>query len=392
MNAIDVRGVGKRYRTTATGSPRTLRSLAERLPAVEHWALEDVTCSLARGEAVGLVGANGSGKSTLLRIVAGLTRPTCGKLEVRGQVSGLLTLGEGFHPLLTGEENVVTGAILAGLGRREARRRLAAVAAFAELEDHMDQPLRTFSDGMRLRLAFATAINVDPEILLIDEVLAVGDLRFRQRCLERLQQLRGRGVTMMVASHELAPIRELCQRVLWISMGRVHAAGEVDEVLDRYEQAMHETGQGLWSQVDDRLRLGSREVEIVGFRLFDSAGTETGCQQAGGGLTVEIDYVAHVPTPHAIFGISVHSEQGVRCLDVSTESDGALGRPLPGAGTVSLCLDRLDLSGGNYHVDLGVWGAGWSPTYDYLWEAIPFKALASPSPGILVPPRRWSTR
>ena len=162
MADIELSHVAKRFRRTTTGVPRSLRTLADRGPRIEQWALRDVSFSVVRGETLGLVGKNGSGKSTLLRMLGGLTSPTRGRITVRRKVSGLLTIGEGLHPLLSGEENALTGAILAGLTRLEARRRLARMAEFAELEDHMDQPLRTFSDGMRLKLAVAVAVHVDP--------------------------------------------------------------------------------------------------------------------------------------------------------------------------------------------------------------------------------------
>lgn len=390
MRLIEAHGVAKRYRRTASGLPRSLRNLGRRGPSTVHWALHDVSFTVGPGEAVGLIGANGSGKSTLLRLAAGLTRPTRGTITVRGRANGLVSLGEGLDPLLTAEENALTGAILAGLTRRQALQRMDAVAAFAELEEYMDQPLRTFSDGMRLRLAFATALAVDPEVLLVDEALAVGDLRFQQKCLDRLEELRAAGVALMLASHDLNAVRQLCERAVWLAGGEQRAIGHADEVLDRYENAVHEGFMAAPHTNGAGLRLGSREVEVTGVRLLNSGGMATSRITAGGPLFVEIDYVAHHPVADAIFGVSVHSEDGgIRCLDLSTAGDGHRVGPLDGGGTVALQLDRVDLAGGRYHVDVGVYEAGWSRPYDYLWQALPLEVAGVGTSGVLGPPRRW---
>ena len=189
MIAIEVRDVAKRYRRPPGDVPRRLRYLHLRGRQEQTWALRGVSLEVATGETVGLVGGNGSGKSTLLRIISGITRPTTGSARTSGQVRGLLTLGDTTELLMSGEENTITAGIVAELTRQQAEARWARIAAFAELEEHMDQPLRTYSDGMRTRLAFAVAVNIDPSILLIDEILAVGDLRFQERCLSRIEEL-----------------------------------------------------------------------------------------------------------------------------------------------------------------------------------------------------------
>ena len=390
MNEIEFHNVGKRYRRSSSGVPRTLRNLPERRTHVEQWALRDISFTVTRGETLGLLGKNGSGKSTMLRLLAGLTRPTTGRVQVARKVSGLLSLGEGLQPLLTGEENAITGAILAGLTRREARARVSDITSFAELEDHMDQPLRTFSDGMRLRLAFSVAAHVQPEILLIDEVLAVGDLRFQEKCFAYLQDLQTRGVTIVVASHVLAHVRRLCHRALWLADTRLRAVGDAAELADRYERSMNE---GVPVRRTDRggQRLGTGEVEITNVRLLDAAGNETDQIPSGGSLTVEMDFVAHEDVPDAIFGVSAHSQKdGLRCFDVSTQSDGHVIGPLQGKGTARLHVDRLDLSGGMYNIDVGVYEAGWDRPYDYHWQAFPLEVVAMESPAVLHPPHRWS--
>lgn len=393
MNDIELKDASKRYRRTSTEVPRSLRTLADRGPREDYWALQDVSFSVFSGETVGLVGKNGSGKSTVLRLLAGLTRPTRGRVSIARRVSGLLTLGEGLHPLLTAEENALTGAILAGLTRRQARQRLPSITAFAELEGHMDQPLRTFSDGMRLRLAFAVAVHVDPEILLIDEVLAVGDLRFQQKCFDFLQGLQAAGATVVLASHDLGQIRRLCNRALWLSEGRVRLLGEAGEVADRYENAMTEGLPEREAGSLAAIRHGTGEVEITAVRLLNAEGRGISELGAGQAAIVEMDFEVHEAVPDAIFGVSVHStEDGVVFLDMSTAADGHSVGPLERRGTIRLSLERLDLTGGSYYLDVGVYEADWDRPYDYLWQAYPFSVEASGASGVLGPPHDWSIR
>lgn len=235
INAI---GLHKRFTRLPSHHARSLKNLRDWHRGEPRWALRGVSAAVEKGSSLGLIGTNGSGKSTLLRLLAGVTEPTRGQVWLRSRPTSLLMLGEGFHPMLSGEENAMSGLILAGFSRKEARRRLEAVAAFAELEDRLDQPLRTFSDGMRTRLAFGVAMQVEPEILLIDEILAVGDLAFQAKCFTRLQSLKEQGVTMVLATHDLEQMRTMCERALWLESGITVASGESGLVADRYTQGI----------------------------------------------------------------------------------------------------------------------------------------------------------
>jgi len=391
VNAIQVEAVSKRYVRLATGARRSLRSLPARHKRIEEWALRDVSLQVSKGETVGLLGPNGSGKSTLLRLIAGLSRPTRGSVAVRGELAAILTLGEGFHPLLTGEENAITGGVLAGLGVREARRRLGDIAAFAELEDDLDRPLRTYSTGMRLRLAFAVAIHVDPEVLLVDEVLSVGDLAFRQKSLARLEELQADGVTIVVASHDLNQLERTCSRALWLAEGRTRHLGTVPEVAERYQDAVRQRMPTPAPLADGKVRIGSGEVEIAAIRVLDASGRETVAVVAGRPVAVEIDFVVKQPVDQAIFVVSAHAERdGTRCFDLNTESDGHPVGPLQKDGTLRLTLDRLDLAGGAYLLDVGVYESTWVRPYDYRWQAVSIEVCGDDVPGPLGPPHRWS--
>jgi lipopolysaccharide transport system ATP-binding protein len=392
MTVIELRNVGKRYRRAAIGE-RRLRSIGQWGPSVERWALKDVSFQVSAGETFGLIGRNGSGKSTLLRLLAGVTRPTCGAVAVSRRVSGLLTLGEGFHPLLSAKENAVTQAILAGLTRRQAQARLSDIATFAELENHMAQPLRTFSDGMRLRLGFAVAINVDPEVLLIDELLAVGDLRFQRKCFDHLETLQASGVTIVVASHDLAQVSKMCMRALWLSDGHVREIGKATEVAERYEHAMSATAPRRPTDTEGH-RLGSGEVDITHVRLLDARGRETSNLMSGEAVTIEIGFAAHRVLPDAIFGVSARSKHdNVAHFDLSTARDGHTVGRLGGEGTISLHVDCLDLVAGSYWLDVGVYEANWDRPYDYRWQVLAFDVSPSDNGGLSKPaPHRWSIK
>ncbi len=239
---IDLQAVWKRYYLRSAHNVDLkhavlhLPSLLRERKAVEFWALKDVSLQVRRGECVGIIGHNGSGKSTLLGLIAGVLRPDRGRVEVRGQVAPLLQLGLGFHPELTGRENAVLNAVLLGLRRKQVRERLEDIIAFAELGNFIDQPVRTYSSGMHSRLAFSVAIHVDADIMLLDEVLAVGDERFRQKCLDRLQAEIRSGKTALFVSHSMDAVKRFCSRAVLLDHGDKLAEGSVDEVAMRYQR------------------------------------------------------------------------------------------------------------------------------------------------------------
>ncbi len=240
--AVVAEGIGKRYRrygkTRAFGTLKSAllgRGLSEALaPSEAVQALEDVSFGVLRGETFGVIGANGSGKSTLLKLVAGIFKPSAGRLSVNGKVSALIELGAGFHPEISGRENVVINGVMLGLTRKEVERKLPDIVAFAGLEDFIDQPVKTYSSGMYVRLGFAVAVHVDPDILVVDEVLAVGDEAFSRRCLDTIAEFSARGKTIFFVSHALGLVEELCDRALYLEHGRVKGLGETREILAAY--------------------------------------------------------------------------------------------------------------------------------------------------------------
>jgi lipopolysaccharide transport system ATP-binding protein len=236
---VVVRGVGKRFRRYHVDAPGTIhealmRGFHKLMPAERFWCLRNVTFGIARGRTVGVVGRNGAGKSTLLRLIGAVGRPDEGTIEVNGRVRGLLTLGAGFHPELTGRENLFVNGVVGGLTRREVAERFDAIVAFSELEEYIDSPLRAYSSGMQMRLAFSIAIHADPDVLLIDEVLAVGDIAFQRKCLDRIAQLKSRGCAIILVSHDATMVQQLCEDTLWLRAGKVAAYGPSASVVPQY--------------------------------------------------------------------------------------------------------------------------------------------------------------
>jgi homopolymeric O-antigen transport system ATP-binding protein len=237
--AVVVNGLSKQYYLYHADRPWTLhetlvRGLRRLQPAERFWALRDISFSVAPGRVVGLVGPNGSGKSTLLRLIGGVGRPDKGYVRVNQRISGLLDLGTGFHPDLTGRENVFVNGVISGLTRREVAGRFDSIVAFAELEAFIDNPIRTYSTGMQMRLGFAIAIHARPEILLIDEILSVGDHSFQRKCLERIAEFKAEGCTILIVSHDTGQIREFCDEAIWLNSGRLVLHDSPELVVDKY--------------------------------------------------------------------------------------------------------------------------------------------------------------
>ena len=360
------------------------------------WALREVSFSVGPGEMFGVVGANGAGKSTLLRLLGGVGKPTTGSIQVSGRIGALLDLGGGFLGDLTGRENAVLAGVVAGLLRREIEERLDRIVAFAELEDFIDQPVRTYSTGMIMRLAFSVAVHTDPEVLLVDEFLSVGDLAFQAKCNARIKALRDGGCAIVMVSHGMDSVRQLCDRVLWLKSGEAAALGSADVVAGLYETEMREEtlrrtpdkpkrSSGGLELVPRENRFGTFEVEI------DSVSFSPGpLLRSGAPLAVTLAYhsKSHVPAP--IFVVSITKEDGTVCLDTSTRLAKVDVPDIQRGGKIVFVIDRLDLAAGSYFLDVGVFESEWKHAYDYHWHAYPFSVEgAAAHKGLLAPPCRW---
>ncbi|MGE0440036.1 MAG: ABC transporter ATP-binding protein [Gemmatimonadales bacterium] len=341
--------------------------------AERFWALRDVSFSVEAGSMLGVLGPNGAGKSTLLRLLAGIGRPDEGRLEAGGRLRGLFDLGGGFLGDLTGRENAVLAAVAAGFTRPEAQARLDAITEFAELPDVIDAPLRTYSTGMAVRLAFAVAVHTDPEILLVDEFLSVGDLAFQAKCLARIRALRDGGTAVVLVSHGMGQVRDLCDRAIWLRQGRVVAAGTPDVVAGAYEAAMRaETERRMASAADREVgstvlrmgenRFGSLEAEIERVEI------EPEFLDSGGTLSVALHWRAGGPVKAPIFSVAIRRGDDTTCLETSSEAAGVSLGDLSGSGVVRVTFSRLPLGRGRYFVDVGIYAAEWDHALDHHWN------------------------
>jgi len=324
--ALEVGDVSKKFRLYRE-RPTSLKArlLHSRMRAEDFWALRDVSFDIPEGSSLGLIGHNGSGKTTLLKIVAGILRPTSGVVRQRGRLAALLELGAGFHPELTGRENVYLNASFLGLSRRETDAAYEAIVAFAELEDFMDNQVKFYSSGMLVRLGFAVAVHVDPEVLLIDEVLAVGDEAFQAKCLDRIRQFQRDGRTIVLVTHALDTVTKICDRAVMLHHGEVHAAGApADVVREMRHVLLGTTDPGFVPEE------GTRQAEIASVELIWGSGASEIALRRGDPLTIQVD---------------VRTNEPVADLDVDFAIlDGATNYPVLDARTSShgISIDRFD--------------------------------------------------
>lgn len=406
--SISVEHLSKRFRRRGVDRPTSLKEAILTLNFRTHgelfWGLRDVTFSVPKGRTVGVVGKNGAGKSTLLRMIGGVIKPDEGSVAVQGRIGALLDLGAGLSDDLTGRENIFLGGVIAGMTRVEVRARFDDIVSFAELEDVIDDPIRIYSSGMRMRLAFAVAAHIDPDILLIDEVLAVGDGAFQRKCLDRIRQFKASGCTIFLVSHEAAQVRALCDEVVLLKQGRLLAFGPTQGVMDQYEaltegrtytpeardmpEVASPSGGKLSLGVN---RFGSQEVQITATRVLNDQGRPTRCILGGDGLIVEIEYHARRPAPSPRASVGIYLPDGTACLDTNTAISGLELPNLSGRGALRLKIDRLDLAAGDYFINVGLYERDWDHTYDCHNLVYPLQVIgaAGSGKGALNPPHRW---
>jgi ABC-2 type transport system ATP-binding protein len=347
--AIEVEGLSKRFRLYRE-KPSSLKArlISSRTRAEDLWALRDVDVEVAEGETLGLIGHNGSGKTTLLKVIAGILRPTAGVVRTRGRVAALLELGAGFHPELTGRENVYLNASFLGLSRRETQRAYDDIVAFAELEDFMDNQVKFYSSGMLVRLGFAIAVHVDPAILLIDEVLAVGDEAFQRRCIDRVRAFQREGRTIVFVTHALDLVRQICDRAVMLHHGRVHAAGEPDDVVQELRYVMLRQDPNFIPEE------GSREVEIDQVALVREDGSTGGPVGVGEDLVIQVDVRPNEPVDDLDVSFAVLDWTNRLAVDGRTSRAGIDLGPLSGKRRVRFRLRSLPLLPGRYWVTVGL--------------------------------------
>jgi ABC-2 type transport system ATP-binding protein len=311
------------------------------------WALQDVSFEVYEGSTTGLIGENGSGKSTMLKCLARILRPDTGSVSVTGKMSALLELGAGFHPELSGRENVFLNGAILGLKQKELAAKFDDIVDFAGIGQYIDEPVKNYSSGMYVRLGFSVAINVEPDILLVDEVLAVGDEAFQRKCLERFADLKNSGKTVIIVSHSMGSVINMCDHVIWFKKGRKMADGDPRQVVEAYtgsitlsEHRPTETGD----------RWGSGEARIERVTLLDRAGQQTTRVGSGEPLTVRLWYTTSQPVERPVFSVSLQTLQGVVISNPTTREGGEVPEKLDGSGWVDLVLEHFPILPGTYDI------------------------------------------
>jgi lipopolysaccharide transport system ATP-binding protein len=406
---LSARGVGKAYDMRWAGEARTFRAAISRRAATvrrgsdhQRWALQDVSFELAAGRSLGLIGHNGAGKSTLLRLASGIGRPTTGSLFVHPRTASILNLGASFDDQLTGIENAYTAALIAGFSRKRSRHAIDEIIEFSGLGDFASAPVRTYSDGMRLRLAFSVVTMERPQLLVLDEVLAVGDLDFSQRCEERITTMQKQGTSLLLASHSQDEVEAICKEALWLHRGRVRARGDAAMVGERYANAMSEetlkrtpvgAPDGDGPTLGER-RFGSQEIVFSGVELRGRGRTDGGRAVVDSGGKLVVSFRLETSThkiAEPIVGLTVRrAGDETIIMSINTSADRVSLGPAVTECELELTIARVDLPAGDYSIDVGLYERAWEHAYDYHYASYGLRVEGpEASEGILLPPRHW---
>lgn len=375
--AVRAEGLSKRYRLGAAVQGRLTDAVADGFGRLRRlqvgsrerdliWALKDVSFEVAEGEVVGFMGRNGAGKSTLLKVLSRITKPTTGYADVRGRVGSLLEVGSGFHPELTGRENVYLYGAVLGMRSSEVRRKFDDIVSFAEVERFLDTPVKRYSSGMYMRLAFAVAAHLEPEILIVDEVLAVGDIAFQQKCLGKMQETASVGRTVLFVSHNTAAVRALCQRAYLLDAGRIVASGPAGAIVDDYVSAVQRRQA---SPVHERTdRDGDGSIRITSVDVADASGRAI---TSSSRLRVALTYESETALRHPRFAVTIQDEDGYHAFyRLDTDAEPGLPDLLPARGTVVCVSGPINLTAGGCSAKVAAWRGG--TLADHVERAVSF--------------------
>lgn len=375
--AITVDGVSKKFRLhrdRRTNLKEVVTARHRRNRYDDFWALRDVSLQIERGSTYGLVGHNGSGKSTLLKLVAGIHRPTAGTITAHGRVSAMLELGAGFHPELSGRDNVYLNGSILGMGRRQIAESMDRIVEFSGLADFIDTPVKVYSSGMYVRLGFSIAVNLDPEVLVIDEIIAVGDEEFQRRCFDHLHELRRRGVTIVLVTHSMPLVQSLCDQAAWLDHGRLRQTGPATAVAGAYlrevNQAENDAAGGEPrdpSTVPEAARQGSHEIVITDVQFLGPDGQPGHAVVAGEPMRVRIHYDAREPVPRPVFGLGFYTDTDIYVSGANSRDDDRDPGVISGRGHIDHVFDGCPLNPGSYVVTAAVADWSFAHRYDY-WD------------------------
>ena len=378
MGHISLRGVWKKYyRGERHDSLRDLvpalaaralgRQKRDTLGKQEFWALRDISLDVKPGEAVGIIGPNGAGKSTLLKLLTRILRPTRGEIEIKGRVGALIEVAAGFHPDLTGRENVYLQGAVMGMTRAEISRKFDAIVDFAGVPEFIDTPVKRYSSGMNARLGFAVAAHMDPDVLLIDEVLSVGDVGFQEKCVARMREMIARGVPLAFVSHNLTAVVDLCTRAILIDHGVVRADGNPAEVVSEFRRGRRA----------DNAPTGDGPIQITDVRLLQADGEVSPLFQTGKAMTIQVHYQARQPVERPHVAIDIHTADGTYCAGINTRMDNCSLGTLEGSGHVDLVTPRLSLLPGCYSISAGILDPQGLRPLDLHARAYPFTVVST---------------
>jgi lipopolysaccharide transport system ATP-binding protein len=386
---VELRGLSKRF-VIRTDAQRSIQNAfvnlfrPKRDERHDFWSLRDISLRIDPGDTVGIIGPNGSGKSTLLKLITGILKPTTGDIIVSGRVSSLLELGAGFHGDLTGRENIFLNGSIVGLSHREMQACIDSIIDFAELDEFINVPVKHYSSGMYVRLGFAVAIHSQPDLLIVDEVLAVGDIAFQHKCLDSIEKFRRGGGTLLLVSHDLSTIQSLCSRAVWIEHGRMMAEGVPTDVVMSYLNAVaqHEEGaarQEPRSPAEGGQRWGTGRVRVTKLAMFDGHGAPCTIFVDGGAMEIRMHYFAPERVERPIFGLAFHNQNGVHISGPNTKFGRCYIPYVEGDGIVTFRISSLALLEGSYLISTAVINETDTEMFDYNDRAYHFRVYPGSS-------------
>jgi ABC-type polysaccharide/polyol phosphate transport system ATPase subunit len=409
MNAVEIKDICKKFKVYHNRESHLkyavlniLKGKKTRLSS-EFWALKDINIEIEKGKTIGFIGRNGSGKSTLLKLMSQILYPDGGTIETHGKISTLIELGAGFHPELTGKENIYINASILGLSRTEVNQKFKEIVHFSGLESFIDNPVKTYSSGMYVRLGFSVAINIDPDILLVDEVLAVGDESFQKKCIKKIHELKKAEKTIVFVSHDLASVEELCDEVFLLHNGRLIKQGKPIDVISEYHRLLmggsdlqvreEENIQDTAMVSNGKNRWGSKEIEITGVDFLDKNGKETDFITTGEAFRVRINYEAHSRIMQPVFGIAIYSDIGIHITGPNTKKEGFVIEAVEGKGFVQYEVESLPLMPGTYLFSAAIYDLSGRHPYDHWEQSWKFNVLESQTVthryGLISMPSKW---
>jgi len=384
--------ISKLFRGTTDQNYSTLENTAS--DSNVFWALKDVSFEVKKGNTLGIIGPNGAGKSTILKLLAGITEPTSGKITINGKIGVLIELGAGFHPEFTGRENIYLNGAIMGMSKKDINEKFAAIVDFAELHEFIDTPVKHYSSGMYLRLGFSIAAHLEPDILLIDEVLAVGDAPFQAKCLKKIGELKQSGVIMVLVSHNLHSIRILCNKTILLNQGNIVFYGETETAINNYTDLITKKTEVSCNEevkFKSKVKEVKDKAEILGVEFLNSQNIRKNIYYTGEKFILAIRYIAHCKIDNPVFTLGIYSFDGTLYAGHSTALDGFHMESIEGNGTVRVEFEHIPLLPGIYEISVGIFDKEGLSPYDWHQKKYKFHVASggSKATGLFYLPHKW---